>query len=139
MSTDATAIDNNGRRHFLIGVGVVTAGAAVGKLYGQTIIEKLGGKSPREKKMGAASASFQPHAFVRISSDDQVTIIVGKSEMGQGVHTGLPMILADELDIDPRRVTQADLRQLFAGVNDQHDAARHQSQGFDILLDGLMK
>ena len=45
MSTDATAIDNNGRRHFLIGVGVVTAGAAVGKLYGQTIIEKLGGKA----------------------------------------------------------------------------------------------
>ena len=104
MSTDHTEIDNNGRRHFLIGVGVITAGAAVGKLYGQTIIEKLGGKSAGDKKPNAANASFQPHAFVRIGSDDQVTIIVGKSEMGQGVHTGLPMILADELDIDPRRV-----------------------------------
>ena len=47
------------------------------------------------------------HAFsgwVRIGSDDRVTVIMPKSEMGQGIHTGLAMILADELDADWSRV-----------------------------------
>jgi isoquinoline 1-oxidoreductase beta subunit len=40
------------------------------------------------------------NAWVRISSDNQVTLILGKSEMGQGVMTALPMILAEELGVD---------------------------------------
>src|SRR5439155_14993132 len=42
--------------------------------------------------------TFAPNAFVRIGSNDLVTVIVNHSEMGQGVFTSLPMILADELD-----------------------------------------
>jgi isoquinoline 1-oxidoreductase beta subunit len=45
-----------------------------------------------------------PNAFVRIAPDDTVTIIIGKAEMGQGIYTGLPLILAEELDIAPARV-----------------------------------
>jgi len=41
---------------------------------------------------------------VRVAPDDSVTIVIGKSEMGQGIYTGLPMILAEELDYDPARV-----------------------------------
>jgi isoquinoline 1-oxidoreductase beta subunit len=41
---------------------------------------------------------FAPNAWVRIAPDDTVTIVLNKSEMGQGVATGLPTILADELD-----------------------------------------
>jgi isoquinoline 1-oxidoreductase subunit beta len=41
---------------------------------------------------------FAPNAWVRIAPDDTVTVVVSKSEMGQGVATGLPTILADELD-----------------------------------------
>ena len=48
----------------------------------------------------AAGGSFAPNAFVRIGSDNVVTVIVGRSEMGQGVLTSLPQLVADELDAD---------------------------------------
>ena len=43
---------------------------------------------------------FAPNAFVRIASDDSVTIIANHSEMGQGVYTSLPMLLNEELEAD---------------------------------------
>src|SRR5881409_656359 len=52
----------------------------------------------------AHAATFAPNAFVRIGTDDSVTVIVNHSEMGQGVFTALPMILADELDADWTKV-----------------------------------
>ena len=48
--------------------------------------------------------SFMPNAFVRIGTDERVTVIVNHSEMGQGVYTSLPMLLADELDADWSKV-----------------------------------
>jgi isoquinoline 1-oxidoreductase beta subunit len=50
--------------------------------------------------VAAAPATFAPNAFVRIGTDDSVTVIVNKSEMGQGVYTSLPMLLAEELEAD---------------------------------------
>jgi len=43
-------------------------------------------------------------AWVRITPDDHVTLVLGKSEMGQGVLTALPMILAEELSVDWKQV-----------------------------------
>src|SRR6476646_6850850 len=43
-------------------------------------------------------------AWIRIAPDNQVTLIVGKSEMGQGIMTALPMILAEELSLDWKQV-----------------------------------
>src|SRR5260370_3482999 len=45
-----------------------------------------------------------PHAFVAIAPDGTVTITCHRSEMGQGVRTGMPMIVADELEADWTRV-----------------------------------
>ncbi|HKC51410.1 MAG TPA: xanthine dehydrogenase family protein molybdopterin-binding subunit [Myxococcota bacterium] len=43
--------------------------------------------------------SFVPNAYVRVGSDERVTLIVAQVEMGQGVYTSMPMILAEELDV----------------------------------------
>ena len=45
-----------------------------------------------------------PNAFVRIGTDERITVIVNHSEMGQGVYTSLPMLLAEELDADWSKV-----------------------------------
>ena len=56
------------------------------------------------KTSGVGGNQFAPNAWVRIAPNDTVTVIVSKSEMGQGVATGLPTILADELDASMDRV-----------------------------------
>ena len=43
---------------------------------------------------------FAANAFVRIASDNTVTVIVKHLEMGQGTYTGLPTLVAEELDAD---------------------------------------
>ena len=51
-----------------------------------------------------AGAEFAPNAFIRIGRNNVVTNIVNKAEMGQGISTALPMLIAEELEIDLRRV-----------------------------------
>ena len=52
----------------------------------------------------AKDKSFNPNVWLQITPDNMVTIVVNKSEMGQGVYTSLPMIVADELEADWKRV-----------------------------------
>ena len=47
---------------------------------------------------------FSPNAYLRITPDNKVTIVVARSEMGQGVRTALPMILAEELEADWKQI-----------------------------------
>lgn len=51
-----------------------------------------------------APASFTPNAFIRIGNDDIITVIINKSEMGQGPYTSLPMLAAEELEADWSKV-----------------------------------
>ena len=57
---------------------------------------------PRRCGRGAAPAVL--NAWVRITPDDTVTLLLSQSEMGQGVYTSLPMILAEELECDWQKV-----------------------------------
>lgn len=52
----------------------------------------------------AAGAVHQPNAWVRISPDNAITLICARSEMGQGVYTALPMLVAEELGVDLHHV-----------------------------------
>ena len=61
----------------------------------------------------AAPALFQPNVWLRMAGDGRITITVGKSEMGQGVRTALPMIVAEELGV---AWTDIDLAQAEPGT-----------------------
>ena len=53
---------------------------------------------------GTASEMFSPGPWLQITPDNRVTILLCKSEMGQGIHTAIPMIVADELEADWNQV-----------------------------------
>jgi isoquinoline 1-oxidoreductase subunit beta len=52
-------------------------------------------------------STFAPNAYLKITPDGKITIVVARSEMGQGVCTSLPMILAEELEADWKQITIA--------------------------------
>ncbi len=57
-----------------------------------------------ETRAQGTKQPWRPNAWLRVDPDGTVTLISGKQEMGQGVRTSLPMILADELDADWSKV-----------------------------------
>jgi isoquinoline 1-oxidoreductase beta subunit len=80
------------RRDFLL------AGAAAGG--GLLLACQVGERSRPFAAAGAATPpAFAPNAFVRIGTDGAVTLITPQAEMGQGVYTSLPMVLAEELEV----------------------------------------
>lgn len=83
------------RRRFLKVVGV--GGLALGAF------PQLGMAQPTQAAH-ALKPTEQPLAFVQISPDGWVTVTINRLEFGQGVQTGLPMILAEELDADWSKV-----------------------------------
>ena len=50
------------------------------------------------------AATFAPNAFIRIGKDGQVVLVMPYVEMGQGTYTSVPMLIAEELEIDLRQV-----------------------------------
>jgi isoquinoline 1-oxidoreductase beta subunit len=57
---------------------------------------------------GATAASeadgFTPSAFIRIGSDGQITLTIPQVEMGQGTYTSIPMLVAEELEVDLKQI-----------------------------------
>src|ERR1700692_3993188 len=50
------------------------------------------------------SKPFSPNAYLKITPDGKITVMVARSEMGQGVQTSLPMILAEELEANWKQI-----------------------------------
>ncbi len=96
------------RRQFVVAGTVAGAGALV-------IGVRLSGSllNAQESDPGAKKAAPNPFdAYVHVKPDGRISLIVAKSEMGQGIKTGLAMILAEEAEVDFNTVSveQADTR-----------------------------
>jgi isoquinoline 1-oxidoreductase beta subunit len=95
-----TQIENVSRRGFL--KGMLGAGALV--LSVQILPERLVGGALGAGEGSMAKAALQANVYVAIATDGTVYIVCHRSEMGSGNRTGLPRIVADELDADWARV-----------------------------------
>lgn len=87
------------RRTFLLGA----AGAAGALVVGWSLLP------PRQRlttaqPLAVREAQVGLNGWVKLAADNSVTVMMSKSEMGQGVYTGLAMLLAEELDADPAQV-----------------------------------
>ncbi len=87
------------RRHFIIAASVAAGGLSLGLVTTTMRKSRTAGAS-----LSGPGGSFQPNAFIRIAPDGVVTLIAKQMEVGQGVKTSLPMVLAEELDVDWQRV-----------------------------------
>ena len=85
---------NSSRRQFLKAGALVGGGLVIG------FVIPGARRLSAQPAAAAAVASFAPNAFLRIDNDDSVTVLLAHSEMGQGVWTTLPMLIAEELDAD---------------------------------------
>lgn len=89
----ATANDLS-RRNFL------RAGAAAGG----GLLLSLSLPFANAEAKAANSESFVPNAFIRISGDGQIVLTMPYVEMGQGTYTAIPMLIAEELEVDLKQV-----------------------------------
>ncbi len=87
-----SAVINVSRRDFLKASALAGGGLVIGFAL------------PAGGRFARAAGDFAPGAFLRIAADGSVTVVCGQSEMGQGVLTALPMLVAEELDADWTRV-----------------------------------
>ncbi len=85
----AAVLTDAGRRDFL-----KVSALAGGGLVLAISLPGCGRKQP----MGTAAGGM-PNAWLKIGGDNRITVLVDRSEMGQGVYTALPMLLAEELEV----------------------------------------
>jgi isoquinoline 1-oxidoreductase subunit beta len=86
------------RRSFLKATGLAGGGLVLG------FFVPGANRFARAQAMEAVPA---PNAFLRIAPDNTITVAVNRLEFGQGVHTSLPMLIAEELDADWSKVSGA--------------------------------
>ena len=78
--------------------GFLNASAAVGGGL------MLGLSLPLGRSKAAQSESFAPNAFIRIGSDGEIVLTMPYVEMGQGTYTSIPMLIAEELEVNLQQV-----------------------------------
>jgi isoquinoline 1-oxidoreductase subunit beta len=93
-------IENVSRRGFLKGI----AGAGALVIGAQFLPKRLLVATGSDTGASMTNAAFQPGVYVAINTEGTVFIVCHRSEMGSGNRTGLPRIVADELDADWNRV-----------------------------------
>jgi isoquinoline 1-oxidoreductase beta subunit len=85
--------ENMNRREFLRVSSVAGGGLLVMFTAGDLLAQAA-------SETGAAATEFKPSAFIKITRDGTVTIFSARPETGQGIKTSLPMVVAEELEVD---------------------------------------
>lgn len=94
----SAVLQDQSRRHFLKTTVVVSGGLmGAGLIVGCASTGMAG--SPKSLPPSAFAPGAMPNAWVKVSPDNQVTIINARVEMGQGTFTSMPMLVAEELDV----------------------------------------
>ena len=88
-------IKNQSRRDFIKSSAAVGGGLTLGFYLPGTVSVAMA---------DAGGGTAMPNAWVKIGADNQVTILVARSEMGQDVATSMPMLVCEELDVDVNTV-----------------------------------
>ncbi len=101
------------RRRFLLG-GLGVAGALIVGWGVMPARQRLRVANP----IPAVNGEVALNGWIRISGDGAVTLAMPQSEMGQGVHTALPMLVAEELDVPLNmvRIEQAPIDKIFGNI-----------------------
>lgn len=120
-------IANVSRRCFLAGVAAGSLVLAVG-LPARAEEEKFAGEGMPH------GLREDPKLFIAIAEDGTVTVLCHRSEMGQGIRTSLPMVVADELEADWSRVKVAQAQGDEARFGNQDtDGSRSMRHHFAVL------
>jgi isoquinoline 1-oxidoreductase subunit beta len=85
------------RRGFLKASGAASTLASTGFMLGVALPERA----------AAAGMIHTPNAWVHIADDNTITLLSARSEMGQGVYTSMPMLIAEELNVDIKQIKVA--------------------------------
>ena len=101
MAVSMSRIENVSRRGFL--QGLVSSGALV---LGARFYPKIAwaGTDGLPHDTHADHATLHPNVFVGVDTDGTVYIVAHRSEVGTGIRTSLPLVVADEMDADWKRV-----------------------------------
>ena len=91
MEATTSQIQKMDRRTFLKATGITTSGLVLGLQWACS--------------SDKPNVPFSPNVYLTINSDGSVVIVAHRQEMGTGIRTGLPLVLADELEADWSRVS----------------------------------
>jgi isoquinoline 1-oxidoreductase beta subunit len=118
LTDNTVGVQNPARRQFFKDSAALMGGLVIG-FY----LPLQGG---RAYAAAAPKPVYPPNAFIHIAADDSIIVILNKSEMGQGVYTSLPMLIAEELEADWSKI-----RVEFAPV-----AAVYNHTGYGMQMTG---
>jgi isoquinoline 1-oxidoreductase beta subunit len=107
------SLENASRRDFLRKSTVASGGLLLGLYF--NVADSASKAIVKAATAGTETEDFKPNAFIRIAVDGTVTLISKQPEIGQGIKTSLPMVIAEELEVNWQdvKIVQGDLDPIY--------------------------
>lgn len=113
MKTTQPPLTSTSRRDFLKSTvatsSLLSTGLVLGSVWDGAQAQVI------KPEQAAQSAQFKPNLFIQISPEGRVTLLSKQPEIGQGIKTSLPMVIAEELEVDWKdvHIVQADFNPIY--------------------------